>query len=116
MAYGSRTFSRQNCRSASLPLTVLLTRRTITTMQTEAETIRPDSPSRGARLLWWQLVLVACAVVVALSSIVIAVAELRQADALRKANCSAELQVAQAPSTGDAYDELRRCLGVADRR
>src|SRR5438552_3684868 len=54
-------------------------------MQAEAEV--PQARSVGGRSpgLWWHLVLIACAVVVALSSLVIARSEMRQADYLRRA-------------------------------
>ena len=84
-------------------------------MQAEAEV--PQAPSLGRRspVLWWHLVLIVCAVVVALSSLVIARSEMRQADYLRKANCAARAQAGGTggqPGSGDVEAELRRCLGL----
>ena len=88
-------------------------------MQAEAEV--PQAPSLGRRspVLWWHLVLIACAVVVALSSLVIARSEMRQANYLRQGNCAARAQAGgtEATNQGDIQDdairaELRRCLGL----
>jgi hypothetical protein len=76
------------------------------------ERLESGPPQKAARLAWWHVVLVASAIVVALSSIVIAYAELRQADELRKANCFDRSQVSNAPSTPDVEAEFRRCLGI----
>lgn len=76
------------------------------------ERLKTDMPRSAARLAWWHVMLIASVVVVALSSIVVAYAELRQADELRKANCAARFQVSEARSTPAAEDEFRRCLGL----
>jgi hypothetical protein len=88
-------------------------------VQGEAELAQAASLSRRSPVLWWQLVLVACAVIVALSSLVVARSEMRQADYLRKANCAARAQAGgtEAKNQGDIQDdairaELRRCLGL----
>jgi hypothetical protein len=85
-------------------------------MQTEADPVHPGQPTRGSRLLWWHLVLIACAVVVALSSVVIASAELRQARYLRQANCHDRAQAGgtHPQGTPDIERELRRCLGLPE--
>jgi hypothetical protein len=80
-------------------------------MQTETE-VR----ARGERgeLLWWQIVVVACAVIVAVASVVIAYAELRQVRYLRQSNCAERVQASgrqQFNSTGEAEQALRRCFG-----
>jgi hypothetical protein len=70
------------------------------------------------RLAGWQALLLACAVVATVALALIAYAELRQADELRKANCTARAQVSagrdgrEASSTPEAEREFRRCLGV----
>lgn len=70
------------------------------------------------RLKGWQALLLACAVIATLALALIAYAELRQADELRKANCVARFQVAagrdgrRAGSTPEAEREFRRCLGI----
>lgn len=63
------------------------------------------------RLRWWRITLALCAAVIALSSLVIARAEMNQAEELRKANC---LPRAQASGTGSA-DQLEDCLGLPTR-
>jgi hypothetical protein len=87
-------------------------------MQAEAEVPQACSMGRRSPVLWWQLVLIACAVVVASSSVVIARSEMRQADYLRRANCAARAQAGGTggrPGTGDVEAELRRCLGLLPR-
>ncbi len=88
-------------------------------MEPEAQVTRPPATSRISRLLWWHLLLIGCAVVVALSSVVIASAELRQARYLRQANCGARAQAGgtEAKNRGDIQPdavqaELRRCLDL----
>ena len=74
-------------------------------MQTEAEVLH-SSVRRGVPLLWWQLVLIGCAVVVALSSVVIAYAEMKEAHYQRQANCVDRAQV------GGSVEDVRVCLGL----
>ena len=88
-------------------------------MQAEAEVPQARSLGRRSPIPWWHLVLVACAVIVALSSLVVARSEMGQADDLRKANCAARAQAGgtEAKNQGDIQDdairaELRRCLGL----
>ena len=84
-------------------------------MQAEAEVPQARSLGRRPPVLCWHLVLIACAVVVALSSLAIARSEMRQADYLRKANCAARAQAGGTggqSGTGDVEAELRRCLGL----
>jgi hypothetical protein len=88
-------------------------------MQPEAEFARPPAASRSPHLFWWHVVLIVCAVVVALSSLVIASAVVHQARYLRQANCAARAQAGgtEAKNQGDLQDdairaELRRCLGL----
>jgi len=69
---------------------------------------------------WWRLTIALCAVVLALSSIVIAQAEVRQARYLDQANCADRAQaggenVERPNSSGKAENELRRCLGLPER-
>src|SRR5438128_4819363 len=89
--------------------------RTIADMHGETEVAQGRSLGRRSPVLWWRLVLIACAVVVALSSLVIARSEMRQADYLRRANCAARAQAGGTggtPGGGDVEAELRRCLGL----
>ena len=87
-------------------------------MEAEAQMTHP--PASGiSHLLWWHLVLIGCAVVVALSSLVIASAELHQARYLRQGNCAERAQAGgtEAKNRGDIQPdaiqaELRRCLGL----
>jgi hypothetical protein len=88
-------------------------------MQPEAEVARPPAASRSSHLLWWHVVLIVCAVVVALSSLVIASAQVHQARYLRQANCADRAQAGgtEAKNSGDIQPdaiqaELRRCLGL----
>jgi len=76
--------------------------------------------ARRLSLAWWQLTMVLCAVVLALSSIVIARAEVRQAHYLNQANCAARAQAGgekleEPNSSIEAENELRRCLGLPKR-
>ena len=86
-------------------------------MQPGPEVAHPPAATRGPHLLWWHVVLIVCAVVVALSSVVVASAELRQARYLRQANCAARAQAGgtEAKNSADIQPdavraELRRCL------
>lgn len=78
------------------------------------ERLASDKSRPALTLAWWHVVLIASAVVVALSSVVVAYAELRQADELRKANCADRSRLGgnQAGSTDPAEDEFRDCLGI----